>query len=95
MMKNFHMLVVLIVVLLFLMSIQGYEGSRVLNKEEATVKKGFPLQSILQRGPVRRPGHNGCTYIPGTNGPPCINSRNFAGHATAPPLVSAVAINRR
>ncbi|GLU07746.1 hypothetical protein SLE2022_246940 [Rubroshorea leprosula] len=68
-----------------LMLTQETAACRVLNNDDQApwgLKNGIllPLQS-LQRGPVRGPGQNGCTYIPGSGGAPCTGQRNFAGSA--------------
>lgn len=72
------------ILLLFgvVMSIQlGNATARVLEQD----LQASGLLQNLQKGPVRPPG-NGCTEIPKQNGPPCISSRNFAGHtAPSPP----------
>lgn len=84
-MKNLNMLLVVTVItsVLFMNMMQHYEASRIL--EIKTVdhhQNEFLLQTqTLQKAPVPPSAKNGCTYIPGSGGPPCTNQRNFAGRA--------------
>ncbi|KAE8686361.1 hypothetical protein F3Y22_tig00111069pilonHSYRG00130 [Hibiscus syriacus] len=41
------------------------------------------LQSAQKGEPIPPSGPNGCTHIPGGNGPPCIGGRAFAGHVSS------------
>ncbi|MBA0846622.1 hypothetical protein Goshw_004726 [Gossypium schwendimanii] len=73
-MSNLHFLVTAAVI--FLVSTHLYEASgRVLNGYDLV------LQSV-QKGEPTPSEHNGCTNIPGSNGPPCTNQKAFAGRAT-------------
>lgn len=40
--------------------------------EVRRIEKVLGLQS-LQKGPVEPSDPGGCTHIPGSNGPPCVN----------------------
>ncbi|KAG8370769.1 hypothetical protein BUALT_Bualt13G0017900 [Buddleja alternifolia] len=79
-----------IIAVIFLITINQYEATRVLDEEEEQwMKRGqnVLLQS-LQRRPVRPPSPNGCTWVPGSGGRPCtatVSQQNFAGHVTASP----------
>ncbi|KAG8489653.1 hypothetical protein CXB51_017678 [Gossypium anomalum] len=77
-MSNLHFLVTAAVI--FLVSTHLYEASgRVLNGYDLV------LQSVQKGEPTPPSEHNGCTNIPGSNGPPCINQKAFAGRVMAPP----------
>ncbi|GKU86302.1 hypothetical protein SLEP1_g842 [Rubroshorea leprosula] len=89
-MTHFQKLPALTAVLFLLLAMQimlpqETAACRVLNNDDQAqwgLKNDIllPLQS-LQRGPVRGPGQNGCTYIPGSGGAPCTEEKNFAGSA--------------
>ncbi|MBA0788122.1 hypothetical protein Gotri_027511 [Gossypium trilobum] len=71
-MSNLHFLVTAAVI--FLVSTHLYEASgRVLNGYDLV------LQSVQKGEPTPPSEHNGCTNIPGSNGPPCTNQKAFAG----------------
>lgn len=68
--------IVLVLLFLTIIHVKPNLGGRVFNME----KKRFRLQA-LDKGPVPPSGPSGCTYIPGSSGPPCpIKEMNFAGH---------------
>lgn len=81
------MLLVAIALVLLVISMQGNEACRILEKEEEE-KYWKPKDSILLqslRGPVP-PSGNGCNNIPRRGGTPCVtNQMNFAGSAMPSP----------
>ncbi|KAJ0052296.1 hypothetical protein Pint_01772 [Pistacia integerrima] len=60
---------------------QHYEASRILEIKTLHHHQSEFLLESLQKAPVPPIGKNGCTYIPGSGGPPCTNQRHFAGRA--------------
>ncbi|KAK4441607.1 hypothetical protein Salat_0495600 [Sesamum alatum] len=68
----------------FLLTVQPYEATRVLGGKQREWTEGERLfLPSLQNKP---PSPNGCTYIPGGGGSPCmstISQKNFAGRSIA------------
>lgn len=81
-------LAILSVFVLVLSLIGRYEACRLLDEEEMLMAKNAKIifdnlhLQALQKGTVKSPGKNGCSYSPG-NPTRCINnSQNFAGKLT-------------
>ncbi|KAH6766763.1 hypothetical protein C2S52_017746 [Perilla frutescens var. hirtella] len=82
--------------LVFMLMVQPFEASRILEEEEEQwMKRGQDLLlPSFQRGrPTGPPSPSGCTYTPGGGGKPCtasISNQNFAGIShPSPPAASA------
>ncbi|GAA0142333.1 hypothetical protein LIER_03256 [Lithospermum erythrorhizon] len=69
--------ILLMVVVLVLVSFGSCNGGRILHEEggDELIKDKLGLEG-LQRGPMPPSGPSGCTYIPGTGGPPCTLPHN-------------------
>lgn len=90
-MRSLYIVLAITLVLLF-SSVKPHNASRILQDEQQEEEEWTSnlLFQSLQRGPVRPPSPNGCTYIPRQGGAPCtstntINQMNFVGHAMPPP----------
>ncbi|KAG8389240.1 hypothetical protein BUALT_Bualt02G0208300 [Buddleja alternifolia] len=95
-MRCAKVILAIIIALVFLLNIKQYEATRVLDEDkEQWLKKdqNLLLQSFQRGRPTGTPSPNGCTWVPGSSGPPCkasISERNFAGIAPPPPLEAAI-----
>lgn len=81
----------LALLVIVLSMIEQHEACRLLDEEEIFAKNikisfdNLHLQA-LQKGSVRPPGPNGCSYVRGSRNPCKTNGQKFAGkHTTAYP----------
>ncbi|KAG8389238.1 hypothetical protein BUALT_Bualt02G0208100 [Buddleja alternifolia] len=94
-MRSSKVTLAIIIALVFLLSTKSYEATRILDEDEQQwMKKDqkLLLQSFQRGSPTGPPSPNGCTWVPGSGGPPCkasISEQNFAVIASPPPPVAA------
>ncbi|GAA0166662.1 hypothetical protein LIER_40232 [Lithospermum erythrorhizon] len=82
-MRTQIMNIALLITLVLIGSFSYHEATRILDEDEQELmNREHLLLPSFQRGTVRPPAPNSCTFIPGNGGSPCtFNEKNFAGHS--------------